>query len=81
MDTATCRFKIGDFVTIAFVHRQHGYNIKINKGRIAKVTSIEPTKVRIQFQSGTRARISPKYLEPYVREEYDPDDLNHKFLS
>ncbi len=80
MDTVT-RFELGDFVNIAVVHPQHGHNIKMNKGRIAKVTRIEPTKVCIQFQNGTRARIAPKYLAPYVRQEHDPVDLNHKIWT
>lgn len=77
MDT---QFEPGDFVTIAFVHRQHGYNIHLNKGRIAKVLSIEVPKVRLHLQNGSTARILPKYLERYVRDEYDPDDLNRKLL-
>lgn len=75
MDT---KFRVGDFVTISSVHRQHGYNIKINKGRIAKVIEIETKKVRLHLQNGSTARILPKYLEPYVRDEFDFEDLNLK---
>ncbi len=75
MDT---QFKPGDFVTIASVHRQHGYNIKICKGRIAKIMEIETKYIKLHLQNGSTARILPKYLAHYVKDEFDGDDLNYK---
>ena len=62
------------YVVITSTHRQHGFNIQHNKGKVAEVISEKGDRLFLRFNNGSTAFIRRNYTQPF--EPYESGHLH-----